>query len=47
MYQQLKLSLRNQIMNQNNTELPEKKDVREIKVINLEEVSDKFEVESF
>ena len=32
-------------MNQNNTELPEKKDVREIKVINLEEVSDKFEVE--
>jgi hypothetical protein len=32
-------------MNQNNTELPEKKDVREIEVINLEEVSDKFEVE--
>jgi hypothetical protein len=44
-YQQLKRSLKNQKMSQNKTNINEEKDIREIEVINIEEVSDKFEVE--
>ena len=32
-------------MSQNKTKINEEKDIREIEVINIEEVSDKFEVE--
>jgi len=44
-YQQLKRSLKNQKMSQNKTKINEEKDIREIEVINIKEVSEKFEVE--
>jgi len=43
--QQLKRSLKNQKMSQNKTKINEEKDIREIEVINIKEVSEKFEVE--